>query len=67
VCADSDSLRGGYLADQETRAAKDLRFTRGALRFRVDGKYAGQAYTLAYKGRARGNAIPGPSPSGTAR
>ena len=53
------ALRGNYTADSMTRAARDVAYARGELRFSVDGVYAGQNYTLTYKGRHRGEDLRG--------
>jgi hypothetical protein len=52
-------LKGDYVVGKTTRPARYVEFDRGELRFLVDGKYAGQVYTLIYKGRPRGNALQG--------
>jgi hypothetical protein len=53
------ALRGDYSADNTTRPARNVAFERGELSFWVDGQYAGQAYTLTYKGKPRGNSLKG--------
>jgi hypothetical protein len=53
------ALKGDYSADNTTRPARNVVFERGELSFAVDGQYAGQVYTLTYKGKPRGNSLKG--------
>ncbi len=53
------ALRGDYSASNVTRPARDVGFDRGELSFWVDGVYAGQVYTLTYKGKPRGDVLRG--------
>ena len=53
------TLKGAYTADSVTQPARDVGFERGELSFRVDGEYAGQSYTLNYKGKPRGDIVRG--------
>jgi hypothetical protein len=52
-------LRADYSDAKATRPARNVAFERGELSFWVDGKYAGQVYTLTYRGRPRGNTLRG--------
>ena len=52
-------LKGDYWDGKTIRPARNVGFERGELSFGVDGKYAGQVYTLTYKGRPRGDAVRG--------
>lgn len=53
------ALKGDYTTDGVTRPAKHVAFDDGVLSVEVDGKFAGQAYGLAYKGTPRGDALHG--------
>jgi hypothetical protein len=59
ISKEGTALRGNYSADRTTRAARDVGFDRGEVTFWVDGVYAGQAYTLTYKGKPRGDVLRG--------
>jgi len=52
-------LKGDFWDGKTTRPARNVAFERGELSFGVDGKYAGQVYTVTYKGRPRGDALRG--------
>jgi len=52
-------LKGDYSVGKSTRPANNVGFERGELSFWIDGEYAGQVYTLTYKGKPRGEALRG--------
>lgn len=59
VRREGEALKGTYTADGETREAKEIVFTEGVLRVRVDGRFAGQAYGLTYSGKPAGDSLRG--------
>ena len=52
-------LRGDYSVGRTTKPARYVVFERGELIFGLDGKYAGQVYTVTYKERPREQLAPG--------
>ena len=56
---EGEDLKGKFSAGRVTRPARDVRFDQGVLNFQVDGEFAGKAYTLAYKGKPRGDQLRG--------
>ncbi len=59
VIREGDTLRATYKADGETRPAKRAVFEDGYVILEVDGKFAGQAYGLVYKGAPKSHALSG--------
>jgi hypothetical protein len=59
VFRDGAALKGNCTAEGVTRPAKSVVFDEGILSVEVDGKFAGQAYGLTYKGVPRGDALQG--------
>jgi hypothetical protein len=53
------ALDGDYTADGVTRPVKKVAFEEGVLSVEVEGRFAGQAYGLTYKGAPRGDALQG--------
>ena len=52
-------LSGSYKNDEEELKTKDIEVQKGRLRFKVDGKYEGQDYTLTFTGKTEANSIKG--------
>ncbi len=59
VFRDGVDLKGKYTAEGVTRPAKHVAFDEGILSVDIDGKYAGQAYGLMYKGTPQGDTLKG--------
>ena len=59
VIREGDALRADYTADGDTRPAKRAVFEDGHLILEVDGKFAGQAYGLTYKGAPNSDGLSG--------
>jgi hypothetical protein len=59
IFREGEDLKGNYTADGVTRPAKTVVFDEGILNVEVDGKFAGQAYGLTYKGTPQGDALHG--------
>jgi hypothetical protein len=59
ISREGAALKGDYTADGVTRPAKNVAFNDGVLSVEVDGKFAGQAYGLDYKGTPRGDSLHG--------
>jgi hypothetical protein len=59
VFREGSALKGDYTVDGVTRQAKNVVFDDGRLSVEVEGKFAGQAYGLTYKGTPRGDALQG--------
>ena len=59
VVREGDRLKGTYIADGETRPAKDVAFANGVMSITVDGHFAGQVYGLTYKGKPAGDSLQG--------
>jgi hypothetical protein len=59
IFLEGDGLKGNYTADGVTRPVKTVVFDEGILSVEVDGKFAGQAYGLTYKGTPRGDTLQG--------
>ena len=62
VYREGTALKGDYTTDGMTRPAKNVAFDDGVLSVDVDGKFAGQAYGLTYRGVPAGR-----RPSGLVR
>jgi hypothetical protein len=59
ICREGTALRGDYTTDGMTRPAKNVTFDDGVLSVEVDGKFAGKAYGLTYRGVPRGDSLQG--------
>jgi hypothetical protein len=59
VFREGAELKGNYTTDGVTRPVKTVVFDEGVLSVEVDGKFAGQAYGLTYKGTQRGDELHG--------
>jgi hypothetical protein len=59
VSREGTGLKGLYTADGGEQAARSVTFENGVLILEVDGKFAGQAYKLTYKGIPQGDALHG--------
>jgi hypothetical protein len=56
---EGEDLKGNLTIGRVTQAAKNVGFHQGVLSFRVDGEFAGKAYTLAYQGKPQGDQLRG--------